>query len=67
MAISTRQEKQPSRLLTAYLPADLAEDIEAEARAQERSVSQVMKRRLRKAMSDDASGAQPSEELGARS
>jgi Ribbon-helix-helix protein, copG family len=52
-----RQEKQASHLLTAYLPADLAEAIEARARAEERSISQVIKRALRVAISDDARSA----------
>ena len=57
-----------SRVVSTYLPANLADALAAKARAEDRTISQVIPRRtLRTAMSDDASGAQPSEELGARS
>ena len=43
---------QANRVVAAYVSADLANALEEQARREERSVSQVIRRALRTAMSD---------------
>jgi hypothetical protein len=50
------KDTRGGRVIAAYLPANLVALVEARARIEERSNSQVIRRALRAAMSDKQSG-----------
>jgi hypothetical protein len=58
------KDKRGGRVMAAYLPANLVALVEARARIEERSNSQVIRRALRESMSDEQSDADEFDDQG---